>query len=267
MNTGRRGRRRFIAGWIGGLLGMLTGRGRAQEPEPEPKAPRTPTYSGDPLTSHVRLGDPPVQPLDTMVLLERGDDNSGRAMTHEVLSLIHEERGRNSSPWTLYASLASHHEVGDACVVCSRLHKHGPGWSTGLHSEVFNHARAVALGVNIEMSSDYDGTGPTQVIGLNIQAVRGPREMQYGIQVHDGQGRFEKAVGLNGSGDVGLDLAGRFGVGIDAHDNDIRLNEGACVVLDGEGKIRVRYREGRVEFLNGDRCFGHLDVNTEYHAV
>jgi len=205
--------------------------------------------------------------LDTMLLFERGDDNNGRAMTHEVLSLIHEEKGRNSYPWTMYASLETHHEVGDACVLCSRLHKRGPGWSTGLHSEVFNHGRMVALGVNIEMSNDYEGPDPTQVIGLNIQAVGGPRPMQYGIQVHDGNGRFDRAIGLNGTGGVGLDIAGQYEAGIHAHDNDIRLNEGACVVLDGEGKVRVRYRDGRVEFLNGDRCFGHLDVNGDDHAL
>ena len=225
------------------------------------------TFSGEPLTTHVRAGDPPVQPLDTMLLFERGDDNNGRAMTHEVLSLIHQEKGRNSYPWTIYASLETDHEVGDACVLCSRLHKNGPGWSTGLHSEVFNHGRMVALGVNIEMSNDYGGSDPTKVIGLNIQAVGGPRPMQYGIQVHDGEGRFEKAVGLNGAGETGMDIAGQYGAGIHTHDNDIRLNEGACVILDGEGSIRVRYREGRIEFLDGDRCFGHLDVNGEDHAL
>ena len=225
------------------------------------------SFRGEPLTTHVRAGDPPVQPLDTMLLFERGDDNNGRAMTHEVLSLIHQEKGRNSYPWTIYASLETHHEVGDACVLCSRLHKRGPGWSTGLHSEVFNHGRMVALGVNIEMSNDYEGPDPTQVIGLNIQAVGGPRPMQYGIQVHDGEGRFDKGIGLNGKGETGLDIAGRYDTGIHTHDNDIRLNEGACVILDGEGRVRVRYREGRVEFLNGDRCFGHLDVDGEDHAL
>jgi hypothetical protein len=245
------------------LLGAVFGK-RAKADGETPSGLRK---SGEPLTTRLRKGEPPVQPLDTMVLFERGDDNNGRAMTHEVLSLIHQEKGKNSYPWTLYASLETHHEVGDACVVCSRLHKHGPGWSSGLHSEVFNHARAVALGVNIEMSNDYPGPEPTQVIGLNIQAVKGPRPMQYGIQIHDGEGHFERAIGLNGAGEKGIDLAGKFEVGLDAHDNAIRLNEGACVILDGEGRIRLRYRSGRIEFLNGDRCFGHLDVNGEDHAL
>lgn len=224
-------------------------------------------FRGEPMTTHVRVGEPTTPPLDTVLLFERGDNNNERAMTHEVLSLIHEEKGRNSYPWTIYASLETHHEVGDGCVLCSRLHKRGPGWSTGLHSEVFNHGRAVALGVNIEMSSDYDGPEPTEVIGLNIQPTGGPRPMQYAIQVQKGQGRFETGIGLQGEGRTGLDVAGKYDTGVHLHDNDLRLNEGACVALDGEGRIRVRYREGRVEFLNGDRCFGHLDVNGEDHAL
>jgi hypothetical protein len=251
----------MLASAFAALAGAVFGRRAKADPASDLK------NSGEPLMTHLRKGEPPVQPLDTMVLFERGDDNNGREMTHEVLSLIHQEKGRNSFPWTLYASLETHHEVGDACVVCSRLHKHGPGWSSGLHSEVFNHARAVALGVNIEMSDDYAGTEATQIIGLNIQAVKSDRAMQYGIQIHDNQGRFEKGIGLNGHGAKGVDLAGTFEVGLDAHDNPIRLNEGACVILDGKGDIKLRYLKGRIEFLNGDRCFGHLDVNGEDHAL
>lgn len=258
-----RGRRSFLGRSLLSLLSGIFAVRTAKGEEPADDIKRR----GEPLTTHLRKGDPPVQPLDTMVLFERGDDNNGRAMTHEVLSLIHEEKGKRSFPWTLYASLKTHHEEGDACVVCSRLHKHGPGWSTGLHSEVFNHGRAVALGVNIEMSSDYAGTEPTQVIGCNIQAVGGPRPMQYGIQIHDGGGRFETGIGLNGKGSTGIDLKGDFTVGINTHSNAVRLNEGACIELDGKGIIKMRYRNGRVEFLNGDRCFGHLDVNGEDHAL
>jgi hypothetical protein len=216
--------------------------------------------AGEVLWTHARLGAPPVVPLDTMLLFERADDNRGRPATHEVLSLIHEERGTHSYPWTVFASLATHHEVGDACVVCSRLHKHGPGWSAGLHSEVFNHNRAVALGVNIEMSNDYAGEEATKVIGLNILASLGPEPCDYAIHIHDNQTHFETGIGLEGAGRKGVDISGKYEVGLDMHSNDIRLAEGACIILDGEGQVRMRYNNGRVEFLNGDRCVGYIDM-------
>jgi len=259
------GRRKFLWRALVALVGGLFG-GEAQARQLR-TGPATLQKSGEPLTTHIRSGQPPAQPLDSLVVFERGDENNGRAMTHEVLSLIHQEKGKNSYPWTLYASLETHHEVGDACVVCSRLHKYGPGWSAGLHSEVFNHGRAVALGVNIEVSNDYAGSEPTEVIGLNIQAVKGPRPMQYGMQIHDSEGRFETGIGLNGHSKVGLDMAGQFEVGLNTHNNPIRVNEGTCIELDGKGLIKVRYLNGRIEFLNGDRCFGHLDVNGEDHPL
>lgn len=219
--------------------------------------------SGEFLRTRVRKGNPPVVPLDTMVLFERGDHSTGRAMTHEVLSLVHEEKGPRSYPWTLFASLTTHHEVGDACVVCCRLHKYGPGWSSGLHSEVFNHGRAVALGVNVEMSNDYEGPEPTKVIGVNILASKGPQACQYGIHIHDDETHFETGIGLEGSGRTGIDVAGDYDVGLNMHGNSIRLDEGACIVLDGEGKIRIRYRAGRIEFLNGGKCVAYIDMTAE----
>jgi hypothetical protein len=227
-----------------------------------------PVRSGNPLTTHLRKGNPPVQPLDTLVLFERGDENNGERMgTHEVLALIHEEKGKRSFPWTLYASLATHHDAGDACVACARLHKYGAGWSSGLHSEVFNHGRAVALGVNIEMQSDYAGPEKTEVIGLNIQPTGGTRPMQYAIQIQDGKGQFETGIGIQGRGKTGIDLTGDYTVGLNTHATSVRLNEGACIELEETGKIRLRYRRGRVEFLNGDRCFGHLDIHGDDHAL
>ena len=249
-----------LTAFISGLLGRDAVAQAAKTPPGLQK-------SGEPLTARMRLGNPPAQPLDTMLLFERGDNNNGRPTTHQVLSLIHQEKGKNSYPWTLYSSLETAHETGDACVVCSRLHKNGAGWSSGLHSEVFNHGRMVALGVNVEMSNDYSGPDPTEVIGVNIQAVAGPHPMQYGIQIHDGQGHFEKGIGLNGTSERGIDLNGKYDVGLDMHGNPIRLDEGTCVILDGKGQIRVRYQKGRIEFLNGDHCFGHLDVNGVDHAL
>ena len=258
--TSRPSRRRqfLLTGFCSLIAGFFSGRRAAAA---DTKA------TGVPVTTRMRQGEPPSQPLDTMLLFERGDDNNGPAITHEVLSLIHQEKGKHSYPWTMYASLETHHETGDACVVCSRLHKYGPGWSTGLHSEVFNHARAVALGVNIEMSNDYSGSEATEVIGLNIQAVGGAAPMQHGIQIHDGGNHFQTAINLKGKGAAGIDLPGNFQVGVNLHHNHLRLDEGACVELEGTGRIKVRYHNQRIEFLNGDRCFGHLDVNGEDHAL
>ncbi len=226
--------------------------------------------AGDDIVKRrMRQGDPPVQPLDTMLLFERGDDHNDRAITHQVLSLIHEEKGKSSYPWTLYTSLATRHETGDACVHCARLHKNGPGWSSGLHSEVYNHGRAVALGVNIEMSNDYVGPDWTKVIGLNIQAVGGPTPMQYAIHIHDKDERaqFTTGIGVNGTGTTGIEIAGKYGVGLNAGRNTIRIDEGTAIELDGKGQIKVRYLNGRIEFLNGDKCVGHIDVSGTDHAM
>ena len=253
------GRRRFLlAGLVSLVAGLFSSRSATAA---------TAKAGGEPVTTRMRQGEPPVQPLDTMLLFERGDDNNGRAITHEVLSLIHQEKGKHSYPWTLYASLETHHETGDACVVCSRLHKHGPGWSSGLHSEVFNHSRGVALGVNIEMSNDHTGPEETVVAGLNIQAVGGSAPMQHGIQIHDGGNHFQTAINLNGKGATGIDLPGNYQVCLNLRNNNLRLNEGACVELDSKGRIKVRYQNNRIEFLNGDRCIAHLDVNGEDHAI
>lgn len=257
-------RRGFLVGGVVSLVGgWLTGSRRASA--------SAVNAAGEPVSTHLRQGDPPSQPLDTMVLFERGDDNNGPLMTHEVLSLIHQERGRVSHPWTLYTSLETHHAEGEGCVVCSRLHKHGPGWSTGLHSEVYTHGRAVAIGVNVEMSNDYAGSDAQQVIGVNVQAVGGPTPMQAGIQIHDhegGQAHFDTAVLLRGSGRAGVDLShGKFGVGVNAGPNTIRVNEGTCIELEQTGRVKIRYNAGRIEFLNGDKCVGHIDLTAEDHAL
>jgi hypothetical protein len=272
-NNRPRHRRGFLKAAFAWLAAGLLGREGSAAAGPAPAAPPAGAADENLVKRHMRQGNPPVQPLDTMVLFERGDDSSAapdRATTHEVLSLIHEEKGRNSYPWTLYTSLETHHETGDACVHCARLHKRGPGWSSGLHSEVFNHARAVALGVNIEMSSDYAGPDPTEVIGLNIQAVGGPAPMQYAIHIHDKQdarAHFDTAIGVAGQGKTGIDLAGDYAVGMHLHKNNLRLSEGACIELDDKGEVKIRYKDGKIEFLKGDRRIASLEMSGAERAL
>jgi hypothetical protein len=255
-------RRNFLARAALAAAGAILGKRMLAEEKKERSSLVT---EGEPLKTCVYKGRPPTEPLDTMIRFERADNNTGRAMTHEILSLMHEEKGNRSYPWTIYAHLTTHHEEGDACVLCSRLTKNGPGWSAGLHSEVFAHARAVALGVNVEMTNNYTGTEPTQVIGVNVQMLAG-QPCQYGIQVH-GAGAVEKSIGLNGKGKVGLDLGGQFDTGIHTHSNSIRLDEGAAIELDSSGKIKIRYSKGRIEFLNGEKCVGHMDVEGVDHKL
>ena len=257
-------RRNFLLGGIMALAGGLLGkRGLAAD---EPTAPTTMIADGETLKNHMIKGRPPVEPLDTMLLFERSDNNTSRAMTHEILSLIHEEKGDKSYPWTIYSHLTTSHVEGDACVLCSRLTKNGAGWSSGLHSEVFSSARGVALGVNVEMSNHYTGTEPTQIIGVNVLASHGG-PCQYGIHIHDGDSHWEKGIGLEGKGQIGIDLPGKFDVGVDMHSNNIRLDEGACIELDGAGKVRIRYKAGKIEFLNGDKCVAHISVDRDDHEV
>ena len=264
-------RRRFIGkgllAFVAGLLWRRSPTAEARPPTPASRARRGRLVTeGEVLRTNVYQGRPPIEPLDTMIRLERSDDNNGRAITHEILSLMHEEKGKRSYPWTIYSHLTTHHVEGDACVLCSRLHKKDAGWSAGLHSEVFSSARGVALGVNVEMSNEYTGSDETMIVGIHVQA-KGPRDCQYGLEMHDGGGHFEKAIGLNGKSRVGLDVAGDYGIGIHTHDNSIRLNEGASIELDGVGKVCLRYRAGRIEFMNGERCVGHIDANGEDHRL
>jgi len=264
-----RGRRSLILKGLFGLVaGLFAGSARADDKTDEAGPLHT---EGQTLKSSVYKGRPePMEPLDTMIRFERSDDNNERAMTHEVLSLMHEEKGKKSYPWTIYSHLTTHHIEGDACVLCSRLHKNDRGWSCGLHSEVFSNAPMVGLGVNVEMSNSYSGPEQTVLYGVNVMAC-GPRPCQSAIAVKsNGSGPgavFEKQIALESDGPVGADLSGKFGVGIDMHGNSIRLNEGACIELDGVGRVRLRYLKGRIEFLDGDTCIGHISVDGEDHEL
>lgn len=261
MDTPRRG---FLITALAAIAGLFLGR-KAQAAE-EPDRPTLLKSEGEVLRTHVSKGEPPIEPLDTMIVFRRSDNNTERAMTHEILSLIHEEKGDKSYPWTIYSGLTTSHVQGDACVMCSRLTKKGPGWSSGLHSEVFAHNRGVALGINVEMSNHYTGTEPTQIYGMNLLASHGnPCDMA--IHIHDADSNWRTAIGIAGKGRAGIDMDGKYDVGINMHSNNIRLSEGSCLELDDAGKIRVRYKAGRIEFLNGDACIGHIPVDGKDHTI
>ncbi|MDH7480662.1 MAG: hypothetical protein QHH26_01640 [Armatimonadota bacterium] len=257
MGDSSKNRRGFILKGLLALLGGLIGRRVLAEENSSGLE-----TEGEVLKTCVYKGRPPIEPLDTMVRFERSDNNNKRAMTHEILSLMHEEKGTKSYPWTIYSHLTTHHVEGDACVICSRLHKNGRGWSCGLHSEVFSNAPMVGLGVNVEMSNLYAGSEQTVLYGVNVMAC-GPNPCQSGIVIkNNGSGPgaiFEKQISLESGGSIGIDLPAKFDVGIQMHGN--------AIALDGEGKIKLRYSNGRIEFLNGDKCIGHINVEEEDHEL
>ncbi len=255
----------FLAGLpiIGGLLAKTSSAQAADKREPSATTGGL-TFKGENLTTGVYKGEPPMEPLDTMIRFERSDNNNDRAITHEVLSLIHEEKGKNSYPWTIYSHLTTNHEVGDACVLCSRLTKNGPGWSSGLHSEVFCNDRAVCLGVNVETTNNYTGPEQSEVIGINVQTL-GPQPTKYGIQIHGKE--CTASIGLNAVGGIGIDAGGKYDVGLNMRSNSIRVSEGAKIELEDSGRISIRYLNGRIEFLNGDKCIGHINTDADDHEL
>ena len=219
----------------------------------------------DPLPQRFVNGKPVIPPLDTSILFARQLDSSD-GITHEVLSLIQQEDGDNSFPWTVYAQLRTKHTGGDAVVFYARLHKDGPGWSCGVHSEVFAKNWGVGIGVNIEVANQYEGEeGFNGVIGLEMQSL-GPKPAQSGVQI-EGAGRYGTMVLLRGGADTGLDVPGDCGVGANLRQNSLRLDEGSWIELDEQGEVKMRYHKGAIEFYKGERRIAHLPVEAEDHEL
>jgi len=233
--------------------GAVASTAEAQEAEPE--------Y----LPRRFIQGKPEIPPLDSPIVFAR-QDTSDSNHTHEVLSLIQQEDGDNSFPWTLYAQLRTRHTGGDAVVYYSRLYKDGPGWSCGYHTEVFSKNWGVGIGVNVEMSNQYEGTeGFNGIIGMEMQSL-GPKPAKAGVQI-EGEGGYETLVRLRGDGETGVDLTGDCDVGVNLHQNSLRLDEGSWIQLDQEGHVRIRYQDGNIEFFNGEKRIAHLPVMAEDHEL
>ena len=250
----------FRAALVPALAAAVAQMGLARKAEAQAPAP-TP----DALPKRFIVGQPEIPPLDSPIVFAR-EGTSNKGGTVEVLSLIQEEKGDNSFPWTLYAQLRTRHRGGDACVICTRLHKDGPGWSTGIHSEVFSRNWGVGIGVNIEVSNQYEGKeGFNGVIGLEMQSL-GPKRASSGLQV-EGQGGYETIVRLRADAQTGIDLTGKCEVGANLHGNSLRLDEGSFIQLDQTGQIKLRYYQGNIEFFNGDKRIAYLSTNAEDHKL
>ena len=43
--------------------------------------------------------------------------------------------------------------------------------------------------------------------------------------------------------------------------------EGACIELDEKGEVKIRYRDGKIEFLKDDRRVAYLNLSGEDRAI
>ena len=254
----------FRAALVPALAAAVAQMGLTRKAEAQPATP-APTPAPDLLPKRFLVGSPDIPPLNSPIVFAREGTNTGG--TVEVLSLIQDEKGENVYPWTLYAQLRSKHKGGDACVICTRLYKDGPGWSTGIHSEVFSKNWGVGIGVNIEVSNQYEGKeGFNGVIGLEMQSL-GPKRASSGLQI-EGPAGYDTIVRLRGGeAQTGIDLAAKCEVGANLHGNSLRLDEGSFIQLDQTGQVRLRYFKGNIEFFNGDKRVAYLPMNAEDHKL
>ena len=253
---GAQPRRSFFRSALLPVFAAVVGGGSRLEAQEEPPAAVTPRFI---------VGQPEIPPLDSpLVFAREGTNNTGG--TVEVLSLIQEERGDKCFPWTLYAQLRTRHTEGDAVVYYARLHRDGPGWSSGFHSEVFSRNWGVGIGMNIEVANQYEGDeGFNGVIGIEMQSL-GPRRALAGLQI-EGVGGFETLVRLRADAQTGIDLAGQCEVGLNLHRSSLRLDAGGWIELDQGGQVRLRYQDGQIEFFRGERRIAYLPVNAEDHEL
>ena len=56
-------------------------------------------------------------------------------------------------------------------------------------------------------------------------------------------------------------------IGRNAHANNIRLSEGTCIELDDAGKVKIRYKDGKIEFLNGEKRIAYIEMKGGDHAL
>ena len=84
MKNNTTNRRSFITRTLLAAAGALLGRRMLASPG-EKKLPSRLVTEGEPLKTCVYQGRPPLEPLDTMIRLERSDEHTDRAMTHEIL--------------------------------------------------------------------------------------------------------------------------------------------------------------------------------------
>jgi hypothetical protein len=216
----------------------------------------------------------------------------GAGFTHMLMSLQQQNDvppGSTSFPWTLFVNLDTNHDDGDGVASHLRLHNRGAGWSAVAHADGFAWGTGTTLGNNIEML-DMNG-GNAHTVGVNIQNKAWQGDV--GLQIQTGplreshplfepgmDGSWRTGIKIAGHGDGGyygtaveigprtvgkrgIWLRGDFGIGIDLGRNNLRMQGGSVLSLDGKERIGMRFnpKRKRIEFLDKGKVIAFLDVS------
>jgi hypothetical protein len=250
--------------------------------------------AGCPLTQYMGFDEPlSPPPLDTAIRFDRRSEVNVPGYTHEIVSLIAEHHQPNSFCWPLYIELhATDHpdavqDTAQSVGATVRLYNPGPGWAASYHTDLIHQSNGVSLGVNVELTRD--GAPGGTALGVNIQNtahsnVAGDAAVQ--IQGADGHGwndgvRVDSVCGtavhlLNSrasavAGERGVWLEGRYDVGLDLGANNLRMEAGQRILLEGTSQVYLRYNpdNGRIEFVYEPRgVVGYIEVGTSTeHAL
>ncbi|MCF6225287.1 MAG: helix-turn-helix domain-containing protein [Xanthomonadales bacterium] len=212
--------------------------------------------------------------------------------THMLMSLQLQNNvppGSRSSPWTLFVNLDTNHDKGDGVASHLRLQNRGSGWAAGGHVDGFAFGTGTTIGYNVEMRDMNDGDA--YVIGVNIQnrAWQGDIGMQIqtgpfpeshrffvegmdgswntGIKLagHEGGGVYNTGIelGPRTSGKRGIWMRGDYDIGLDLGPNNMRMQGGSQIQLDGNRGIGMRFspRRNRIEFLEKGKVIAFLNVS------
>jgi len=229
------------------------------------------------------------QPLDSGVTWTRrqpANDATG-GYVRAILSLLSEGQGKNSYPWPLYvqvrASPAHNADMGsaNAFAVNARLINAGAGFGAAVFSDVQHNGNGTNIGFDFELIRSSEAG---RVIGLNVLNAGDPSNMPdttksgdqaINIQTKvpdkgwDTAIRLEPNAASGRAGHCGIWIEGKYDIGLDMENNNIKLNRGAKIFFDENQTLFLWLNpsNSRLEFRYLDNVLGYLKLGTTEHEL
>jgi hypothetical protein len=295
-------RRRFFgttaAAAVAGVVGSQTLRSRPAAADGS---------SGVPLTSNMYFGATEIaspQPIDAPINWRRRQDanDPDPGYVRSVLALQSEGQGANSYPWTLFVkntattSDAATQSSANSYGINTRLINAGGGHGAAFFSDL-QHGSAqnsTSAGESLGYDCEISRTSPNgRVIGLNVANVGDlanlagtARDADSAVNIqstHVGTQRRGWKAGIllehvtpnppsdmtAPAGDRGIWMKGKFQIGLDMENNDIKLNRGAKIFFDENRTLYLWLNPANthLEFVYLNKVLGYLTLGTSEHII